>query len=658
MKFKLLISALFSIPLFYLAMAPMISFISLPLPSSFDPMTFPLRFAIAQILLVLPVVWAGRKFYTIGYRQIWHRSPNMDSLIAIGTSAALIYSVFSVYQVILGDHMAVEHMYFETAGVIITLILLGKTLETISKGKTSEAIKKLIGLVPKTAIVISNGQEIEMLVEEIEPGDLVLVKPGGKIAVDGEIVEGYSSVDESMLTGESMPVDKKAGDFVYGASINKSGVLTYKAKKVGDETALAQIVKLVEEAQGSKAPIARMADIISGYFVPVVFTIAVLAALAWFLSGQDIIFTLKVFIAILVIACPCALGLATPTAIMVGTGKGAELGVLVKSGEALETAHKVTTVIFDKTGTLTKGTPEVTDVIAFDNFTQSLVMTMATTIEHASDHPLAQAIVKKGVQMGITPLGYSHSEEIPGHGIEAVIDDKKVALGNIKLMTRNQVNISIGLNNFDALAEDGKTPMLLAIDGKLVGIIAAADVLKESSHEAIKKLHKLNIKTMMMTGDHEKTAKAIAKSVGIDAVLSDVLPGDKAAVVKSLQSENHVVAMVGDGINDAPALAQSDVGIAIGSGTDVAMESADIVLMKSDLMDVVSAIALSRATIRNIKQNLFWAFIYTVIGIPVAAGLLYVFGGPLLNPVIAAAAMSMSSVSVLSNALRLKRFKL
>lgn len=658
MKFKLLISALFSIPLFYLAMAPMISFIKLPVPNFLAPMDFPLRFSIVQMILVLPVIWAGRKFYTIGYRQIWHRSPNMDSLIAIGTSAALVYSAFSVYQVITGDFMAVEHMYFETAGVIITLILLGKTLETISKGKTSEAIKKLIGLVPKTAIVISNGQEIEMPVEEIEPGDLVLVKPGGKIAVDGEIVEGYSSVDESMLTGESMPIDKKVGDSVFGASINKSGILTYKAKKVGDETALAQIVKLVEEAQGSKAPIARMADIISGYFVPVVFIIAVLAALAWYISGQDIIFTLKVFIAILVIACPCALGLATPTAIMVGTGKGAELGVLVKSGEALETAHKINTVIFDKTGTLTKGTPEVTDVIAFDNLTQSYVMTMAATIEHGSDHPLAQAIVKKGTQMGITPLGYSNFEEIPGHGIEATIEDKKVALGNIKLMTRNQIDITGGLYDFDALAENGKTPMLLAIDGKLAGIIAAADVLKESSQEAIKKLHKLNIKTMMITGDHEKTAKAIAKSVGIDAVISEVLPGDKAAMVKSLQSENQVVAMVGDGINDAPALAQADVGIAIGSGTDVAMESADIVLMKSDLMDVVSAIALSRATIRNIKQNLFWAFIYNVVGIPVAAGLLYIFGGPLLNPVIAAAAMSMSSVSVLSNALRLKRFKI
>lgn len=658
MKFRLLLSAIFSVPLFYLAMAPMIKFIMLPFPSFISPMNYPLRYALLQMIMVLPVIWAGRRFYTVGYRQIFHRSPNMDSLIAIGTSAALLYSIFSVYQIFMGDHMAVEHMYFETAAVIITLILLGKTLETISKGKTSEAIKKLIGLAPKTAIVITNGQEIEMPVEEIEPGDLIIVKAGGKIAVDGEVVEGYSSVDESMLTGESMPVDKKIGDQVFGASINKSGVLTYKAKKVGDETALAQIVKLVEEAQGSKAPIARMADIISGYFVPVVFVFAVLAALAWYISGQDIIFTLKVFIAILVIACPCALGLATPTAIMVGTGKGAELGILVKSGEALETAHKINTVIFDKTGTLTKGTPEVTDVVPFGNFTTEQVMSMAASIEHGSDHPLAISIVKKGVQLGVNPLPYTQFEEIPGHGLEAVIVDQKVFLGNTKLMKKNNVDYSMALNDFDALADNGKTPMFLAIDGQLAGIIAAADVLKESSKEAIQKLHKLNIKTMMITGDHEKTANAIAKSVGIDAVISEVLPGDKAAMVKSLQSEKQVVAMVGDGINDAPALAQADVGIAIGSGTDVAMESADIVLMKSDLMDVVSAIALSRATIRNIKQNLFWAFIYNVIGIPVAAGLLYLFGGPLLNPVIAAAAMSMSSVSVLSNALRLKRFKL
>ncbi len=658
MKFKLLIATIFTIPLFYLAMAPMISFLNLPYPKALDMMMHPLENALTQIALVLPVVWAGRKFYTVGYRQIWHRSPNMDSLIAIGTSAALVYSFFSVYQIYTGDHMAVEHMYFETAGVIITLILLGKTLETISKGKTSEAIKKLIGLTPKTAIVLNGDLEIEMPVEEIEIGDIVIAKPGGKIAVDGVIVEGYTTIDESMLTGESMPVDKKIDDSVYGASINKTGVIKYKATKVGDETALSQIIKLVEQAQGSKAPIARMADIISGYFVPVVFIIAVLSALAWYISGQDVIFTLKVFIAILVIACPCALGLATPTAIMVGTGKGAELGVLVKSGEALETAHKIDTIIFDKTGTLTKGKPEVTDIIAFEPFSESDILKYAFSVEYGSEHPLAQSIVKKGKEDGVERLTMETFEEIPGHGLKASIAGKEVYLGNIKLMVRAGIEYAHGMDAFNKLAEEGKTPMFLSYDHKLAGIVGAADVLKENSIAAIQKLHKMNIKTLMITGDHEKTARAIARSVGIDDVLAEVLPGDKAASVKSLQDQGKTVAMVGDGINDAPALAQADIGIAIGSGTDVAMESADIVLMKSDLLDVVSAIALSRATIRNIKQNLFWAFIYNVIGIPVAAGILYLFGGPLLNPVFAAAAMSMSSVSVLTNALRLKSFKI
>lgn len=658
MKFKLLIASIFTIPLFYLAMAPMISFLNLPYPKALDMMMHPLENALTQIALVLPVVWAGRKFYTVGYRQIWHRSPNMDSLIAIGTSAALVYSFFSVYQIYTGDHMAVEHMYFETAGVIITLILLGKTLETISKGKTSEAIKKLIGLTPKTAIVLNGDLEIEMPVEEIEIGDIVIAKPGGKIAVDGVIVEGYTTIDESMLTGESMPVDKKIDDSVYGASINKTGVIKYKATKVGDETALSQIIKLVEQAQGSKAPIARMADIISGYFVPVVFIIAVLSALAWYISGQDVIFTLKVFIAILVIACPCALGLATPTAIMVGTGKGAELGVLVKSGEALETAHKIDTIIFDKTGTLTKGKPEVTDIIAFEPFSESDILKFAFSVEYGSEHPLAQSIVKKGKAEGVERLTMETFEEIPGHGLKASIAGKEVYLGNIKLMVRAGIDYAHGMDAFNKLAEEGKTPMFLSYDHKLAGIVGAADVLKENSIAAIQKLHKMNIKTLMITGDHEKTARAIARSVGIDDVLAEVLPGDKAASVKSLQDQGKTVAMVGDGINDAPALAQADIGIAIGSGTDVAMESADIVLMKSDLLDVVSAIALSRATIRNIKQNLFWAFIYNVIGIPVAAGILYLFGGPLLNPVFAAAAMSMSSVSVLTNALRLKSFKI
>lgn len=654
LKNRLKLSALFSIPLFYIAMAPMIS---LPFPSVISPMHQPLLYALLQILLVLPVIWAGRKFYTVGYRQIFHLSPNMDSLIAIGTSAALLYSFFSVFQIVNGDHMAVEHMYFETAGVIITLILLGKTLEAISKGKTSEAIKKLMGLTPKTAIVVINGQEIEMPVEEIEVGDLVIARPGGKIAVDGIIENGYTTVDESMLTGESMPVDKQNGDPVFAASINKTGLIHYRANKVGNETALAQIIKLVEQAQGSKAPIARMADVISGYFVPVVFGIALIAALAWMVSGQDLIFTLKVFIAVLVIACPCALGLATPTAIMVGTGKGAELGILVKSGEALETAHKIDTVIFDKTGTLTKGKPEVTDILTYQGFTTDDILKYAYSVEYGSEHPLAEAIIKKGNELNIDRFELTKFEEIPGHGVKAFVNDHQVLLGNIKLMDIEKINIDVFSIDFDRIASEGKTPMLIAIDGKFAGIIGAADVLKENSLKAIQKLHQMNIRTMMITGDHAKTARAIASSVGIDDVLAEVLPSEKANAVKKLQEEGRIVAMVGDGINDAPALAQADIGISIGSGTDVAIESADIVLMKNNLLDVVSAIGLSRATIRNIKQNLFWAFIYNIIGIPVAAGGLYLFGGPLLNPVIAAAAMSMSSVSVLTNALRLKSYK-
>lgn len=658
MKFKLTLSVIFAIPLFYIAMGPMIPFVTLPLPGFLSPDHNPLNFAFAQILLTLPIIWAGRNFYTVGFRQLYHRSPNMDSLIAIGTSAALLYSFFSVGQIIAGDHMAVHHMYFETAGVIIALILLGKTLETISKGKTSEAIKKLIGLTPKTAIVINGDEEIEMPVEEIELGDILIVKPGGKIAVDGSVIEGYSSIDESMLTGESIPVEKNVGDKVYSASLNKTGSLKYRAEKVGDETALAHIIKLVEEAQGSKAPIARMADIISGYFVPIVFLIAIISSAIWFISGQDIVFTLKVFISVLVIACPCALGLATPTAIMVGTGKGAELGVLVKSGGALETAHKIDTIVFDKTGTLTKGKPEVTDIYAVNGFSDADIITYAASAEYGSEHPLGESIVKKGQEMNIQRFKTDEFSAIPGRGIKAMINQNEVLLGNIKLLQENGIDPQEHLTQFDLYADEGKTPMLLAIGGKVAGIIAAADVLKDNSIEAIKRLHKLNIKTIMITGDHKKTAGAIAKYVGIDEVLAEVLPGDKAAEVKKLQESGRNVAMVGDGINDAPALAQADIGIAIGSGTDVAMESADIVLMRSDLLDVVTAIQLSRKTIRNIKQNLFWAFIYNIIGIPVAAGVLYAFGGPLLSPIFAAAAMSMSSVSVLTNALRLKTFKI
>jgi Cu+-exporting ATPase len=658
MKQKLWVSIAFSLPLLYVAMGPMLSWLRWPVPAFMAPMQFPLVYVMVQIALVIPIVIAGKKFYLVGFKNIFHLSPNMDSLIAIGTSSALLYSLFSAWQITTGDFAAVNHLYFETAGVIITLILLGKTLETISKGKTSEAIKKLIGLAPKFATVVQNGQEIQLPVEEIEVGDVLLVRPGEKIAVDGVVVEGYSSVDESMLTGESMPVEKEVGAKLIGASLNKTGLLHYKAEKVGDETALAQIIKLVEQAQGTKAPIARLADIISGYFVPIVIGIALLASIAWAISGQDLVFSLKIFIAILVIACPCALGLATPTAIMVGTGRGAELGILVKGGEALETAHKIQTVIFDKTGTLTKGTPEVTDWILYNQHNELETLKFAASAEYGSEHPLGEAIVRAAESKAVALSKTHHFSAVPGRGISAEIDGKQILIGNQKFLLENQVDESFALEDFNRIATQGKTPMYLSIDGKLAALIGAADVLKETSKAAIEQLHKMGIQTVMITGDHKATAEAIARSVGIDQVLAEVLPGDKANAVKSFQEQGQCVAMVGDGINDAPALVQADVGIAIGSGTDVAIESADIVLMKSDLMDVVKAISLSRKTITNIKQNLFWAFFYNIIGIPVAAGVLYLFGGPLLNPIFAAAAMSFSSVSVVTNALRLKTLKI
>lgn len=553
--------------------------------------------------------------------------------------------------------MAVESLYYETAGVIIALILLGKSLEAVSKGKTSEAIKKLMGLAPKTAIIISDGKEIEVPIDEVEIGDIILVRPGEKIPVDGEIAEGNTSIDEAMLTGESMPVDKKPGDMVYAASINKNGMIKFKATKVGADTALAQIIKLVEDAQGSKAPIAQMADIVSGYFVPIVCTIAVLAFLAWFLSGQSLAFSLTIFISVLVIACPCALGLATPTAIMVATGKGAENGILIKSGEALETAHKINTIVFDKTGTITEGKPKVTDVIPAEEAEAERLLQLAASAEKGSEHPLGEAIVKEAEALNIEFIKVEGFEAVPGQGIEARIDGINVLIGNKKLMDGRSISLESMKEISDRLAAEGKTPMYLAMDNRLAGIIAVADVVKENSIKAIKKLQSMGIEVAMITGDNCKTAEAIAKQVGIDRVLAEVLPQDKANEVKKLQQEGRKVCMVGDGINDAPALAQADIGIAIGSGTDVAMESADIVLMKSDLMDVPTAIHLSKSTIRNIKQNLFWAFGYNSAGIPIAAGILHLFGGPLLNPMFAAAAMAFSSVSVVSNALRLKRFK-
>ena len=650
---KFIVSAVFSIPLLYIAMGHMLG---LPIPEIINPEFNPLNFALIQLVLTIPVVIAGYKFYTVGFKTLFKGSPNMDSLIAIGTSAAVLYGIYALLSISNGKLEFANDLYFETAGVIITLILLGKYLESVSKGKTSEAIKELMNLQAKTATVIHDGEEMTIPIEEVEVGDIILVKPGEKIPVDGTVIEGHTSVDESMLTGESIPVEKSVGDKVIGAGINKNGTIKFKATKVGKDTALAQIIKLVEDAQGSKAPIAKMADVISGYFVPVVIVIAIVSGLAWYLTGASSVFALTIFISVLVIACPCALGLATPTAIMVGTGKGAEYGVLIKGGVPLETAHKIETIVFDKTGTITEGKPKVTDVIAAKGFDKDELLALAGSAEKGSEHPLGEAIVKGAQEKELEFKKIDKFEAIPGHGIEVNIDNKDILLGNKKLMVDRNINITLQ-DESDRLANEGKTPMFMTIDNKLAGIVAVADTVKESSEAAIKKIHDMGIEVAMITGDNKRTAKAIAKQVGIDIVLAEVLPEDKASEVKKLQEKGKKVAMVGDGINDAPALAQSDVGLAIGSGTDVAMESADIVLMKSDIMDVVTAIQLSKATIRNIKQNLFWAFAYNTAGIPLAAGLLYIFGGPKLNPMFAAAAMSLSSVSVLTNALRLKGFK-
>ena len=658
---KFIIAVGFSIPLFYIAMGPMISkpFGPWPVPSIIDPMMNPLNYALIQMVLVIPVMLAGYKFYINGFKSLVNKNPNMDTLVAIGTSAAFLYSVYNTYKITTTMEISHGHhqLYFESAGIIIALILLGKYLESRAKGKTGEAIKKLIGLQPKTALIVNGNEEIEISIDEVEEGDIIIVKPGSKIPVDGIVVEGHTSVDESMLSGESIPVEKSIGDNVTGGSINKNGVIKFRAEKVGSDTVLAQIIKLVEDAQGKKAPIAALADKVSGYFVPAVITIALVSSILWLIFGnKDLEFVLTIFISVLVIACPCALGLATPTAIMVGTGKGAENGILIKSGEALELAHKVNTVIFDKTGTITEGKPTVTDIIT-NNIDERYLLQLAASAEKGSEHPLGEAIVKYGEEKNIELKNVERFKAIPGHGIEVIIDEKLILLGNKKLMDDSNIAIESLEKRCDKLASLGKTPMYIAIDNELSGVIAVADTVKENSKKAIEKLHEMEITVAMVTGDNKKTAEAIAKEVGIDIVISEVLPKDKSNEVKKLQEQGKFVAMVGDGINDAPALAQADIGIAIGSGTDVAIESADIVLMKSDLIDVSNAIKLSNETIKNIKQNLFWAFGYNTIGIPIAAGVLYLFGGPLLNPMFAAAAMSLSSVSVVTNALRLKNFK-
>ncbi|MFR2389835.1 copper-translocating P-type ATPase, partial [Intestinibacter bartlettii] len=664
---KFIVAICFAIPLFYIAMGPMVPkpFGPWPVPSIISPETNIINYALIQIVLVVPIMLVGYKFYINGFKSLFHGSPNMDTLVAIGTSSAFIYSLYTTINLIrnagvsMEMHMSHHHqLYFESAGIIIALILLGKFLESRSKGKTSEAIKKLMGLQPKTAIIMVDDKEVEVSIDEVLEGDIVVVKPGEKIPVDGKIVFGHTSIDESMLTGESMPVEKTVGDSVTGASINKNGLIRFEATKVGKDTALAQIIKLVEDAQGTKAPIAKLADTVAGYFVPAVITIAVISALLWAIIGKEnTTFVLTIFISVLVIACPCALGLATPTAIMVGTGKGAENGILIKSSVALELAHKVNTVIFDKTGTITEGKPKVTEIITYGDYDEDYILKLAASAEKGSEHPLGEAIVRYAEEKNMNLINVEKFNSVTGKGINAVIDNKKINLGNVKMMEDLNISLDIVENKYEELAKQGKTPMFISIENELAGIIAVNDVVKESSKRAVELLHNLGIKVAMVTGDNKNTADAIAKQVGIDIVLAEVLPQDKSNEVKKLQAEGNFVAMVGDGINDAPALAAADIGIAIGNGTDVAIESADIVLMKNDLMDVPTAIKLSKDTIRNIKQNLFWAFGYNTIGIPVAAGVLYIFGGPLLNPMIAAAAMSLSSVSVVSNALRLRKFK-
>ncbi len=658
MWIRFIIAAAFALPLLYLAMAPMITGLSLPIPAALRPNAHPLAYALAQLILVLPIIGVGYRFYTVGFRALWQLGPNMDSLIAVGTTAAFGYSLYNVFQLAAGNAMAVHSLYFESAGVIITLIMLGKSMEAVSKGRTSNAIQKLMGLAPRTAVILQNGQEAEVPIDEVELGDTVVVRPGARIPVDGTVLSGHTAIDESMLTGESLPVEKQTGDMVYAATVNTTGTLRFRAEKIGSDTALAQIVKLVEDAQGQKAPIAKLADVVSGYFVPVVMAIALAAGLAWYFgTGGDIKFALTIFVSVLVIACPCALGLATPTAIMVATGKGAEYGILFKSGEALETAHKLDAIVFDKTGTLTRGEPAVTDVFPGDGITAEALLQLAASAEKPSEHPLGQAIVRHAADRKLSTSTVTGFKAIAGQGIQASISGKTILAGNHKLMEESGIALDRFAEKAASLSGEGKTPMFIAIDGQAAGIIAVADVVKPTSRAAIEALHALGIKTIMMTGDTAQTAAAIAAQAGISEVLSEVLPQDKAGEVQKLQQAGYKVAMVGDGINDAPALAQADIGIAIGSGTDVAMESADIVLMRSDPADVSTAIELSRRTIRNIKQNLFWAFGYNVIGIPIAAGLLHLFGGPLLNPMFAAAAMSLSSVSVVTNALRLKRFK-
>lgn len=662
MKIRLIISFIFAIPLFYISMGHMMKW---PLPDIIHGSKNAITFAFIQFLLALPVVFVNSKYYKVGFKTLFKGSPNMDSLIAIGTSAAMLYGIFAIFKIGYGlGHNNIDmvnqysmDLYFESAAVVLALITLGKFLEARAKGKTSEAIKKLINLAPKTAIVIRNNQEIEIPVEELEIKDIVVVKPGQSIPTDGIIVDGRTSIDESMLTGESLPVGKNVGDKVIGASINKSGYFKFEVTKLGGDTVLSQIIKLVEEASSSKAPIAKLADKISGVFVPIVITIAVIATIVWLLLGYSFEFALSIGISVLVISCPCALGLATPTAIMVGTGKGAENGILVKSAEALETAHTVNTVIMDKTGTITEGKPRVTDIITNGKINENKLLQLSASVEKNSEHPLADAIVKEAENKGIELLNVSDFEAIHGMGLRASVEDMVIYMGNKKLLDSKNIALSSFESASERLAVEGKTPMFFANENEVLGIIAVADVVKPTSESAILEFEKMGIEVIMLTGDNKKTAEAIGKQINVSRVIAEVLPQDKEKEVRKLQDAGKKVAMIGDGINDAPALVRADVGIAIGAGTDVAIESADIVLVRNDLLDAVKAVQLSKSVIRNIKQNLFWAFIYNVIGIPLAAGVFYSILGWKLNPMFAGAAMSLSSVSVVSNALRLKFFK-
>lgn len=657
---RLIRSLLFTVPLFYIAMGPMIG---LPVPGFLAGHQNLLFMAFTQLLLTIPVMIIGAQFYTTGFKTLFKGAPNMDSLIAVGTGAAFVYGIFVIYRLSYGfayDDMAVvmqygHDLYFESVAVIITLITLGKTLEARAKKRTSAAIAELMSLVPDEAIVLRGGVEQTVPVADVMVGDTLVVKPGARIPVDGRLVEGRSTVDESMLTGESLPVEKNGGDKVSAGTINQTGTFRFEATEVGADTTLAKIIQMVEDAQGTKAPIAKLADQISAWFVPVVLIISAISFIAWFAGGNGFEFAFRIAVSILVISCPCALGLATPTAIMVGTGRGARYGTLIKSGEALELMHHAGTIVFDKTGTLTLGEVSVTDVTAFDD--KATLLKMAASLEQASEHPLSQAILNYAKEQSLDLMPYDGFEALVGFGVTGSIGGRDILIGNEKLLAGNDIDTAAHAESIHNYAASGKTPVLVAYDGKLQGIIALADTVKPDAQRAVATLQSMGIQTVMLTGDHQVTANAIGSEVGVDKIYAEVLPDEKASIVASLQADDNKVIMVGDGINDAVALVTADVGLAIGNGTDVAIESADVVLMKNDIMDVVTAIQLSRATIRNIKQNLFWAFIYNVIGIPVAAGLLYGSFNILLNPMIAAAAMSFSSVSVVTNALRLRGFK-